>query len=236
MPLLSSFVEEAKRLGAKLPPSLKNPYSVAGMLAGGLAAYDVSRGLGLHSAVIPEEIRGGGRGVDAKKWVAHALKGTHLSKPVLAVTTPGDITEMLKDSKFGLLERTMLQIAAKRIVTAGSNAGALKGNEKFYLVMPPVVNPRVAEHEFGHLLDDSSSSSVLMRFLSMFFKAAHEKAVMVPERKAWEEARKTPLKEKALDTYESGFHRRRAGIAGRLSALLMMAAASGGEPDAGGIR
>lgn len=236
MPLLSSFAEEAKRLGAKLPTSLKDPYSVAGMLAGGLAAYDISRGLGLHNVVTSEEIKGDGRGVDAKKWVARALKGTHLAKPVLAVTTQDDIAEMLKDSKFGLLELTMLQIAARRIVAAGSNAGALKGSEKFYLVLPPVVSPRVAEHELGHLLDDSSSSGSLMRFLSLFFKAAHEHNTMVPERKAWEAARKTPLKEKALDIYESGFHRRRAGIAGKLSALLMMAAASGGEPDAGGIR
>jgi hypothetical protein len=227
-PFVSSFIGEIQRLGASLPAQYRDPAFVGAALLGGLTAYDLARGLGAHTYISPKEIEGKkGESVDAKVAAAELLKDKVFEKPVMVVTSPEDVEVMLKDSAINFMNRGAIRTAALRAVEHHTNAFALKGKERLYLILPPHVNPRALEHEIGHLLDNAPPAGMFMRLLGTLFKPAHEHVVMQPERKAWEAAEPSKLQEKALGTYESGFHRKRAILAGQLSAMLLSQLAGG---------
>lgn len=222
----SAFENELDKLGFALPAYMKDPRYIFGSVLAGLVIGDMLKREALPVGVTREMILGRGKGrVEAKKWVAGLLKKEPTDKPVEVVTNRKEVAEMLRDPKFGLLARVLIGAQATSIVEEGGNAAALQGTKKDYIIVPPQLNPRVTEHELGHIRDIAAGHDrpgVLKSLIGMFWKPTYEKEVMGRERRAWEYAKPTPLAEKAVKTYERGFHTRRAKTLAPLALNLIL--------------
>jgi hypothetical protein len=237
------FYGELAKLGFDIPAPMKSGGYIAGTLLAGLAVHDMIRGSSLKVDLAPAVIKGleEGTQVISKEWVEKLLKDQPLERAVKVVTTMEDVEEMLADPKFGLLKRYLIRGFAKSIIEKGINAAVIKGKDRDYLIVPEKANARVIEHEVGHLRDFASGAykepGIIASIVSAYWKPSFEKHVLERERRAWKYAQPTPLAEKAVETYESAFHRNRAkSMASSGAGMLFkaMSALSKGVPSAGG--
>ena len=214
----TAFQEELQKVGIALPAaSVAVPVAIGTALSG-VALYDLLKSKKLDPKITKEFITGTkDEQVTSSKAVKELLKEKPLIRPVVSVTSDAAIKKMMKDPKFGYLTRQYLEDAAKNMVNKADNAAVIQGEDKDYVIIPKKSNPRVVEHEIGHLQDFArklnEQPGLLKRLLSLVWKPEYEKQIMERERRAWKYTKKTPLKEQALKSYERGFHKQRAGLA-----------------------
>lgn len=208
--------------------------AVAGLGFGALSLYDLLRAREIgKDKVTPEEVQGIGRGrkqVDAKEYVKEMEKTRPSDRPLIPITSNKEISKMTKDpaSRNPPL-KSILKDKAKRVHKKKSNAFMFPGKERDYIVVPEKVNPRVVEHEVGHAWDikDKANKGLLKKLHKAFgllWKPAFKKTVLGPEERAWKAAKKTPSRERALKSYEAGFHRRRGKMVGKMAIPLAVKA------------
>ncbi len=223
----SAFQDELQKLGIS-PAVFQIGVPVAlGTAFSGLALYDWIKQKKLNPHLTTEAILGTkGEQTPARKAIKQLLSEKPLIRPVIPVTTVGGVDKMLKDPKFNFIQRWGIKVLAKDMLEKGNNAAVLQGEERDYVIIPSKVNPRVAEHEIGHLQDFArrlhEEPGLLKGLLSTIWKPQYEKDIMERERRAWEYTQKTPLKEQALKSYERGFHYRRALLAAPAAAMMFL--------------
>lgn len=233
-----AFEAELKKLGFAIPAYMMSPGYIVGSLLAGIVINDMLKGGSIVHKMGPEVIKGEkGDQVRAADWVKKLLKKEPLEQPTKVVTTKKDVDQMVKDPKFGFLTRSALRDAAEKIIDKGTNAAVIRGEKRDYVILPKKVNPRVVEHEIGHLRDfatpEYSDPSFLRRLLAAFWKPTHEKTIMERERRAWKYAEPTPIAKGALKTYEQGFYKGRAQV---LAPLVLGLLRKGVRSAAAGVR
>jgi hypothetical protein len=201
--------------------------AVAGVGLGVLSLYDLLKARGLtREPITSEELQGIGPGrkqVDAEKYIKEMEKAHPTERPLVPVTSSRDVSKMVRDpSAKNPLLKVVLKTKAKKVHKDKSNAFMFPGKEKDYIVVPEKVNPRVVEHEVGHAWDieGKPEKGLLHRLhlaLGKLWKPAYQKTKMEPEERAWEAAKKTPSRERALKSYEAAFHKSRGRLAGRIA-------------------
>lgn len=229
--VFTAFQDELQKAGIAIPASAVSvgvPIAIGTALSG-VALYDLLKSKKLDPKITREFIAGTeDEQVTSRKVVKQLLKEKPLIRPVVSVTSEAGVKKMMKDPKFGYLTRQYLETAAKEMVTEANNAAVIQGDEKDYVIIPKKANPRVVEHEIGHLQDFArklnEQPGLLKRLLSLVWKPEYEKQIMGRERRAWKYTKKTPMKEQALKSYERGFHRQRAGLAVPAAALAFLRA------------
>jgi len=191
-----------------------------GALGGGLALYDTLKARGIEGEVFAEDILGKTRGskrVDSKEYIKDLQKDNPPSRPIVPVTTAKDVKKITSDPAWDKpVIRDIMKSRANDVITTGRNAFMLPGADKDYIVVAPEANPRVIEHEVGHARDIGERPVTLMeklrRVIGVLWKPSFEKGRMRREESAWKHTKKTPLRDRALATYERGFHTGRAKV------------------------
>lgn len=190
-----------------------------GAAGGGLALHDYLKARKIKGDVYIEDILGKTRGakqVDAKEYVKELEKTIPGDRKLVSVSTKKDVPKLLNDPRFKKsILKPVLKERAERYIK-GYNAAMVAGKNRDYIVSPEKVNPRILEHEVGHARDEAGKSltlgAILKNLLGKVWKPTYRKEVMGREEKAWKAARPTPLRPRALATYERGFHTHRGKI------------------------
>lgn len=227
--ITTGFREELQKIGFTMPPmGVVAPVAVGTALSG-LALYDFLKSRKLKPDLGPDFITGTKEDqVKSREAIKQLLEERPLIRPVVPVTTEAGISKMVKDPRFGFLTRRTLKSLAKEMVNEGTNAAVIQGEDKDYVIIPTKANPRVVEHEMGHLQDLArkieDSPGILRRLLGLVWKPEYEKQIMGRERRAWTYAQKTPMSEEALKSYERGFHKTRAGLTMPMAAMMFLRA------------
>lgn len=240
MTIYQAFSDELSKVGFALPALFTDPVHLLASALGGVAIYDILRGTAIPGYVDLGSSKEEGKQVVSKQLVEQLVKNAPLKKPVKVVENDADIEAMIKD--LGMIQRLLaasnLRRFSKAILRDKKNAAVVRGKTNDYVIIPEKVGARVVEHEIGHLIDlsrpDYKGPGVLTGLLSAFWKPAHRKAIMEREERAWEHTKKTPLREKALATYERGFHSMRSKLLSQLAGTLMAGGAMEAS-NAGGI-
>lgn len=244
-----AFTDEIGKIGGvgqiiqKVKPFLVSHWP--GLVGAGLGAasvYDISKAIGTPELKANELIGTKEERVAAHPTIKALLKNNPIDKPVIPVTTRDEARKMIDDlEKEYLAENpraekwddesrmgTMQYLLS--IIGKGQNAAALSNikEDKFYIVTPPKVNRVVLEHELGHVRDwsrkDFKEPGILSSLTSMVWWPSYRKTVMEPEERAWspvsfKKPEEEALRDKALKTYEGGFHLGRGVTSGILGAL-----------------
>lgn len=202
-----------------------------GGAAAGLAVYDTIRGK-LFPTMSLDDVAGEGKErVKSRAWAMAALKKKPLRKPPIVVTSDQDLVKLLRKVKIPADKKREFLGLARGIIRHSLNALAVRVGKTDILVLPERAAKAMVEHEIGHLRDleagkDTGRGSLLSRVLQLVWKPEHRKRIIEPEERAWRYVRgRKKLKERAVGTYQRGFHQRRAGLAGK--AALGGAAAYG---------
>lgn len=197
---------------------------VIGGLAGGLSVYDLIKRRGIDGKVTVEDIRGtkpGAKKVDTAKYVEDLVKANPTKRKIVPVTTKKDVKKLVKDPSLNVLTRAALENASIQVIEKGTNAYMFPGKSKDYIIAPTRANPRVIEHEVGHAIDIAGQKPKFLdkihRMLGTVWKPSFRKSTMEREERAWKHAKKTPLKGRALGSYEKGFHTGRSMISGAVA-------------------
>jgi len=203
---------------------------VLGALGGSLVLYDALKARGIKGEIFAEDILGKTRGskkVDSKEYINDLQKENPPDRSIIPVTTIKDVKKITSDPAWNKpVIRDIMNSRAKHVILTGRNAFMVPGAKRDYVVVAPEANPRVIEHEVGHARDLGANPVTLMerlrRILGVFWKPSFEKGKMKREETAWEHAKKTPLRDRALATYERSFHTGRATVIAPLvgSALI----------------
>jgi hypothetical protein len=199
-----------------------------GVAAGILSIVDLMRSTGLEKnrEAVREAISSGKR-VNSKQFVKK------IDPKIVVLTNEQEILRELK----GEMSGWRLKMLAKQLsahLSAGSNAFAIPGKRRGYVIAPSTTNAEVLAHEVGHIIDFrkrniniDNMGPYAPSFLMPYLKDTYDEKVMEREREAWRQApgRKepTPLEQHALGTYEKGFHRQRGFISGMTAAFLVPA-------------
>jgi len=181
-----------------------------GGLFGGLAVYDFFKGRSLPT-VTKKDLEGrGAERVDARAWLAVLLKKKPLKEPPVVVTKFSQLERPLKRTDFSTLEKSMIRKMAKQVLEHGTNAFVLPAQGRDIIVIPPKIHKHVVEHELGHVRDFAKrpwkKPGILKSMLASVWKPTYRKLVMEREERAWKHTKAKKLKEKALGSYERGFH------------------------------
>jgi len=225
----NGFIEEMEKVGMPIPPTVLRvgiPATIGAALAAvSIADYFKSRKL--DPKITPEFITGTpDNQVTSRTAIKDLLEKRPLIRPVVTVTTGVGVEKMVADPKFGFLTKRILKPLAEGIVDKADNAAVIQGEDKDYVIIPTKANPRVVEHEVGHLQDFArkieESPGIIQRLLGLVWKPTYDKQVMDRERRAWTYAEKTPMREQALKSYERGFHQLRSGLTRSAAAVAFM--------------
>jgi hypothetical protein len=235
-----SFAAEMDKIGFNMQALLQGasqtlgrggvPLAV-GAGGAGLALYDYLKARKIKGDVFVEDIAGKTRGskkVDAKEYVKELEKEIPGDRKLVSVSTKKDVAKVVNDPRFKKsILRPVLKEKITKTVVKGDNAAMVSGKKRDYIVSPETVNPRVLEHEVGHARDNAgkavSIGDVLKGLLGRVWKPTYRKHTMAREERAWEAARPSPLRQRALATYERGFHTGRGRFARRVAVPALLA-------------
>lgn len=192
-----------------------------GGAAAGLAVYDTIRGK-LFPTMSLEDLAGTGKErVKSRAWVLQQLKKKPLRKAPIIVTTEQDLKKLLRRVKIPVEHKREFMVIARGIIKHSLNALAVRVGKIDILVLPEKAARATVEHELGHLRDleagkDTGRGSLLSRVAQLVWKPEYRKRVIEPEERAWKYVRgRKGVKERAVGTYQRGFHQRRADLAGK---------------------
>jgi hypothetical protein len=237
--IYNAFIAELEKFGFNMSGLLAGaaqfigkggvPLAV-GASGAGLALYDYLKARKIKGDVYVEDILGKTRGskrVDAKEYVKELEKTIPGDRPLVSISSKKDVPKILNDPRF---KKSALRPALKKKVTRtivrGDNASMVAGKSRDFIVSPETVNPRVLEHEVGHARDNAgkavSITDVLKGLVGKVWKPTYKKHVIGKEERAWEAAKPTPLRPRALATYERGFHTGRGKIMRRVAAVGLL--------------
>ena len=224
-----AFIDELDKIGLNIPALTAGvskfvnkgglPLAVAGV-GGALMAYDWIKANRIKGDVFVEDIVGDTRGakkVDSEEYIKELEKEDVVDRPLVPVVDAKGIQKFMRDPNVNIPGvRDILKEKAQRVVTKGDNAFMFQGKGKDFIVVAPKANPRIIEHEVGHSVAESGKGmslvpKILQRIKETFWKPSFRAGRFREEQDAWNVFKKrTPLKERALATYERGFHRRRS--------------------------
>ena len=196
---------------------------ILGGAAAGVAAYDMIRSR-LFPTMSLEDLAGAGKErVNSRAWVLQQLKKKPLRKPPIIVTTDEDLAKILRKVKLPEERKSKFLVRARYIIRHSLNALAVRVGETDILVLPERAAKAAIEHEIGHLRDieagkDTGHGGPLSRAAQLVWKPEYQKKIIDPEERAWGYVRgRKGVKERSLETYERGFHQRRADLAGKMA-------------------
>jgi hypothetical protein len=230
--------------------------SAGALLAGGASVYDMYKGRKhkKHFDVLREAMYDEEGHVDSKEYLAqrdpsvkvistiedaHAFAQDELmERPEVKPLLEGKSDLELKDVK-----RQIATEFVKNYIIPGSNAGAVRGLKGDYIVASRKAPPAILEHELGHIHDfrdkdvrmvdedDAKNPYTGAEIRQFLWKPSYQKRTYKAEVEAWDRAKRDvrdydKLREAALGTYDTAFHRNRASATGLL-ALGLAALAKG---------
>lgn len=237
--VITAFESEIEKLGFNMQALLLGaaqfisrggvPLAV-GTAGGGLALYDYLKARKIKGEIYVEDLLGETRGskkVNAKEYVKELEERIPGDRPLVSVSTKKDIQKVTKDPRFEKSILTQPLKAKMKRYIRGDNAAMVAGKKRDYIVSPETVNPRVLEHEVGHARDNAGKhpvtvSGVLAGVAGKLIKPVYRRHTMAREEKAWKAAKPTPLRQRALATYERGFHTGRGKIMRRVAAVGLL--------------
>ena len=246
---VNAFVDEIQKIGGlgaalkRLKPFVVTHWpALAAAGLGGVAVYDATKVMGTPEVKVDELLGSKETRVSSRAHISKILKKNPIGKPIIPVTTGKEARKMIDDieaedpttQKYSDEERIRAYQDVLSIIGKGQNAAMLPNekNTKFYIIAPPKVNRVVLEHELGHARDfarkDFEEPGVLRHLTSLVWWPSYKKTMMEPEERAWapvefKTEEEKSLRDRALGTYEGGFHAARgilAGIGGLATAAL----------------
>jgi hypothetical protein len=192
-----------------------------GGAAAGVAVYDTIRSE-LFPTMTLEDVAGDKKErVKSRAWALQTLKKKPLRKPPVIVTTEQDLAKLLTKVKIPRDKKQAFMLMARGIIRHSLNALAVRVGDVDILVLPEKAAKATIEHEIGHLRDieagkDTGKGGKLSRIAQLFWKPEYKKRILDPEERAWKYVRgRKGVKERSVGTYQTGFHRRRAELAGK---------------------
>lgn len=223
-------------------------------LSGGLAAYDLIRArkhAGHYNAIRRAMYDDEGH-VDAKEYLeaidptvkvvsSIADAQSFAQDEILARPESQAAIAHLDDLAKNDVKREVIKSFVSSFVIPGTNVGAVRGLKGDYILTPPKAPPAILEHELGHIRDfreknirmlpeDEKANPYIQRpLLQRLWKPSYMRGQYKAETEAWDRADSATkdyanLRERALGTYETNFHRRRGALAAALAAGLGSAA------------
>jgi len=190
----------------------------AGAALAGLAVYDFFKGLSLPTLDTKDLAGKGAERVKTVKHISSLLKEQPLKRPPVVVTEYEQLESALKGVSYSMFEKDMIRRFAKQVLTSKDNAFVVPDKKKDIIIIPPEIHKHVVEHELGHVRDFAEKAyerpGFLTSILSLLWKPTYNKTVMEREQRAWDYTKARKMREKALGSYERGFHFGRAPLAG----------------------
>jgi len=164
-----------------------------------------------------------------------------IDKKIIVATNSRELYNALKKERKLVAEvgdnvlRELAQMLGQELRNK-SNAFALRGEQIDMIGVPAKTNANVIAHEVGHILDFRKRGMTMWDMKeykqtvgALFLKYKYEQQTMTAEKEAWrrspskETEAKSELSKHALNTYEKGFHARRASLATAAAMLLTLA-------------
>lgn len=210
---------------------LKNkPEYIVPLITGSITIYDLIRSSGVNSLKTELNNEFQENTVNVKKYV------NDQDSSVKIIDDEEKVDKLLKRMEGNPIKNFLLKNYFKQSIE-GDNTNAFVDDEgKGYIIGKGDLPPEIIEHELGHIKDYQKrgkkpgevkeyGETGLRSTFRNFFKPYYKKTVIPREQKAWDyvkdTARKKSFEERALKTYDKGFHRARATNMGAMTAVAL---------------
>jgi hypothetical protein len=227
----ASAAAQAKRVAETAARRLKGVRWNDALDAGTLAALAGAGVEGVRSSGYAKDLKylkKAIKGKDGHKLVDVETYMRERDPTVVVINSSQKISKMLPD--LAPKYRAGMEAALTLYFhTGATNAFAFKGKKHGYIIGHGKLPVAIVEHEYGHIVDFRKKGIVMdgsprmgmyitgafNRFMQQVWKPSFKKGIYAMERAAWDESkpvgdRHAEIREKALGTYEKGFHKSRA--------------------------